>query len=140
MNKRYKPKVDKLFYFCWIPTVVILLAVTVLGVFQPVALFIMIPTDLFTFYFLVSSLVGYVELREDEVFIKFGFIMKRSIPYSRIRGVVLERKFYADSMVSIKNAFEHVNIKFNSFDLISVSVNDNADLIRELEARMQKRA
>lgn len=140
MNKRYKPKVDKLFHICWIPAAVMLLAVTVLGAFHPVTLFILIPTDLFTAYFLVTSLVGYVELREDEVFIKFGFIMKRSIPYSKIRGISTERKFYADSMVSIKNAFEHVNIKFNSFDLISVSVKDNADLIRELEARMQKRA
>ena len=140
MNKRYKPKVDKLFHICWIPTSLVLISVTVMGAFYPLALIFLIPTDLFTAYFLISALVGYVELREDEVFIKFGFIMKRSIPYSKIRGTALERKFYADSMLSIKNAFEHVNIKYNSFDIVSLSVDDNADLIREIEARMRPRA
>ena len=108
---------------------------TVLAAFEPTALFVMIPTDLFVLYFLLSPLFGYVELRKDTVFIRFGFILKREIPYKKIRGITKERKFYSDSMLSLKNAMEHINIKYNTFDVISVSVADEEDFIRELEKR-----
>lgn len=133
--KRYKPLIGKSFYVIWIPTVLLLAVATVLAAFEPIALLIMIPTDLFTLYFLVSALVAYVELREESVYIRFGFIIKREIPYKRIRAVERAHKYYADSMLSIKNALDHVNIKYNTFDVISVSVVGNDELIRELERR-----
>ena len=101
------------------------------------ALLIIIPTDLFTLYFVITSLFGYVELREETVFVKFGLIMKKEIPYSRIRAVEMQRKLYADSMVALKNSIEHVNIKYNSFDVTSVSVVDNNRLIEELKKRAE---
>lgn len=133
---RFRPRVDRLFWIIWVPTAVLMLVLTVVGAFAPMALVLMILVDLFVFYFLVSSLVGYVELRERSVFIRFGFILKREIPYESIRRVEKERRFYADSMLSLKNAMEHLNIKYNRFDLVCVSVVDNDALLAELEARM----
>lgn len=138
MNKTFKPKIDKLFYFIFVPTASVLLAATVIAAFEPVSLAIIIPVDLFSFYFLLSPLFGYVELREDELFIKFGFFQKSNIPYKKIRSLEKERKFICDSMLSLKNAMEHVNIRYNTFDLVTVSVKDNDELIRELEERMAK--
>ena len=140
-NKIYKPLFGKMFYAIWIPTAVFLLAMTVVSAKYISALIIMLATDIFTLYFLLSSVYAWVELRENSVFIRFGFIKTVEIPYERIRGVSKERKFYADSMMSIKNSMEHVNIKYNRFDVASVSVVDNDAFISDLELRMQaKRA
>ena len=136
-NKIYKPKIDKLFWLIWIPTSVFMILMTVFAFFEPISLLIMIPTDIFTFYFLLTSLFGYAELRDDVLFIRFGLIMTREIPYSKIRGLVKERKFYSESMMSLKNALEHVNIKYNSFDVVTVSVTDNDDFIGELNLRIE---
>ena len=137
-NKRYKPLVDKLFYIIMIPTVVFLAAVTVISAFEPLSLLITIPTDVFTLYFLVSPLFGYVELREESLFIKYGFILKREIPYAKIRGTVKERSFIAESMLSLKNSFDHVRIKYNTFDVTIVSVVGNDEFVSELENRRHK--
>ena len=136
MRKRYKPLVDKLFFITWVPTGILMLGFTLLAAFAPSALFIMIPVDIFTFYFLFSPLSGYAELREHSVFIKFGFIMKREIPYSKIRSVSRARKFYSESMLSLKNSFEHIDIKYNKFDIVCISVVENEELIKELTERM----
>ena len=134
-QRRFKPLIDKLFWIILIPTCLLLLSVTVIAVFEPLALVLTLLVDIFTLYFLISPLFGYVELREKTLFVKFGFFMKREIPYSKIRGVSRERKFYSDSMLSLKNSFEHVNIKYNSFDMLSVSVVGNDELIAEIEAK-----
>ena len=134
--KKFKLKLDKFFWAIWIPMSVLMIALTVVSAFELGALLIILPLDVFVFYFLVSSLFGYVELREDAVFIKFGFILKREIPYSKIRGAEKERKAISPSMLSLKNALEHVNIKYNAFDVVTVSVIGNDELIRELERRM----
>ena len=133
--KRYKPLIDKLFYIILIPTLALLVGCTVIAGFEPVALFIMLPVDLFCLYFLISPLFGYVELREKTVFVKFGFFMKKEIPYSKIRGIVKVRQIYADSMMALKNSLTHINIKYNTYDLVSVSVKDNDGFIAELNAR-----
>ena len=137
-QKRYKPKYDKIFWWTWIPTVLMLTVATVFAAIEPTALFIMVPTDIFTLYFLFTSLAGYAELRDDTVFIKFGFILKKEIPYAKIRGATKERKLYADSMVALKNSLDHVNIKYNIFDIASVSVRDNDEFLSELTARIEK--
>ena len=112
-----------------------MIGLTVGAVFEPVILWGVLPADLFVAYFLISPLFGYVELRQDTVFVKFGFILKREIPYKSIRGVSRERKFYSDSMLALKNSLEHINIKYNSFDMVSVSVVNNELLTERLEAR-----
>ena len=137
-NQKFKPLIDKLFYIIWIPTSALMLVATAFAIFEPITLWIMLPTDAFVFYFLLSSLVGYVELRENSIFIKFGFIIKREIPYDKIREIKKERKVHSESMLSLKNSMEHVNIKYNYFDVITVSVVDNDKFIRELEARRLK--
>ena len=139
-TKRFKPKIDKMFFWITIPTAVFLLGMTVGFAFlSPLSvLFIMVPTDIFTLYFLISPLFGYVELRDESIFIKFGFFMKREIPYSKIRGTTFERKFYSDSMVSLKSSLDHVNIKYNTFDLVSVSVVENEEFVTELLDRCPK--
>ena len=137
-NRRYKPLIDKMFYLIWVPISIVMLGVTVLSFFEPTALFVMLPVDIFTFYFLFSQLFGFAELREKSLFIKFGFILKTEIPYSSIRGIAKDRKFYSDSMLSLKNALSHVNIKYNKFDLVTVSVKENDEFIEELTRRIKK--
>jgi len=139
-NRIFKPRYDKSFVITWAVTVVLVAIVTVIAVFSPVALAILIIADAATVYFLVSPLFGYVELRESTVFIKFGFFMTREIPYERIRGVSKDRKLYSESTVSLKSALEHVNIKYNTFDVVSVSVRDNDALIEEISKRTGRQA
>ena len=126
-----------MFLYVSIPTVLILGTLTAFVLIRPVisAVIITAAADLLTLYFLISPLFGYVELREDTLFIKLGFFMKREIPYKSIRGTAKARKFYSDSMLSLKNSFEHVNIKYNRFDIMSMSVKDNDEFIKDLEER-----
>lgn len=133
-NKRYKPLVDKGFWWVLIPTLLLLAGATALAAAAPVALIILIAADVFCLYFLLVPLFGYVELREKTLFIKYGFFMEREIPYERIRKVEKERKFYSESMMSLKLALDHVNIKYNSFDVTTVSVKDNDGLINDLNS------
>ena len=143
-TKRFKPKNDRLIVIIWILSCTILAAmtiVTLLAAYTPFALAVMLATDLLVLYFLVSPLFGYVELRERTVYIKFGFFVSREIEYSCIRSVNIERKWYSESMLSLKCAYEHVNIRYNAFDVLTVSVQDNATLAAELDSRrgMNKR-
>ena len=135
---KFKPLIDKLFWIISIPTFVILAIVTTIVFIFPAsaAIIIIILADLATVYFLISPLFGYVELRESTLFIKYGFLMKREIPYDKIRDTVKEHRFISESMLSLKNAFEHVNIKYNTFDVTTVSVTDNDAFITELKARI----
>ena len=134
-NKVYKPAIDKLFYMIWIPTTILLIFITMLAYDNLAAFIIVLCSDLFCYYFLVSSLIGYVELRKNTVFIKFGFILKKEIPYEKIRSLEKEKSYISYSMLSLKNATEHVNIKYNKFDMVTVSVKDNDDFINELNKR-----
>lgn len=135
-NKRFKPKIGKMFYIIWIPTVLFLAVCTWLSFASPLGFAIILATDLFTLYFLITSLFGYVELREETFFVKFGLLTQMEIPYTSIRDVCKERRFYSDSMMSLKYTLEHVNIKYNRFDLVSVSVVENDELIHDLAERI----
>ena len=135
-NQRFKPLFDKTYKSIWISLSVLMALFTVIAAFEPTALFVMIPTDLFVLYFLLSPLFGYVELREESLFIRFGLILKREIPYRKIRGITKERKFYSDSMLAMKNAMEHVNIKYNTFDVMSISIVESEAFLQELEKRI----
>jgi len=135
-NKIFKPLIDKLFWILLIPTAALMLGVTVLAVFEPSALLIIIPTDIFVGYFLIAPLFGYVELRENSLFIKYGFILKKEIPYTKIRSLEKDRKWYSDAMMSLKSSMEHVIIKYNRFDVTIVSVVDNDTFMEELSKRI----
>lgn len=136
--KRYKPAIDKMFYIIWIPTIILMMAATILCFVEIIVFIIMIFVDIFTFYFLITSLFGYVELREETIYVKFGFIVKRDIPYNKIREVIKERKVMSTSFLSLKNSLEHIKIKYNKFDEVVVSVVENDELINELEKRISK--
>ena len=137
-TKRYKPLIDKMFYIISIPTILLMATLTVICAMAHITLVSVIFVDILVIYLIVSPLFGYVELRENEVFVKFGLYNSRKIPYDTIRGVKKDRKFYSESMVSLKNAIEHVNIKYNSFDVTTVSVVDNDGFIEELKERCKK--
>ena len=135
---RFKPSIDKLFWWILIATSILMLALTVITTLDATfMIFIMVPTDIFIAYFIISPLFGYAELREKTLFIKFGFFLKREIPYSKIRALQTERKIYADSMLSLKNSLDHVNVKYNRFDVVSLSLKDSDEFIRETEKRIQ---
>ena len=63
-------------------------------------------------------------------------IMKREIPYEKIRAIESERRWYTYSMLSLKCALDHLNVRYNSFDVITVSVKGNAELESALLARI----
>lgn len=135
-TKRYKPLVDKLFWIISVPTILLVIGAIIISIYHAIALIIMSAVAAFVLYFFVSPLFGYVELRENSMLIKYGFILKKEIPYSKIRSVTKARKFYSDSMMSLKNSFDHVNIKYNTFDVTCVSVVDNDSFINELSKRL----
>ena len=137
-TKRFKPLVDKLFFWIWIPTILLLAVATVISACGTLAIIIMIAADLFCLYFLVSALFGYAELRETTLFVKFGFIIKREIPYYKILSMKKERKFYTETMLSLKNALDHVTVKYNHYDFIAISVVDLDEFISELALRVEK--
>jgi hypothetical protein len=130
--KRYKPKFDKLFYIPMGITCVLMVAATVISALDTAGLIIMIGSDLFVLYFILTALVGYVELRESTMFVKFGFILKREIPYSKIRRVERQHRFYSESMLSLKNSLDHIDVRYNIYDVVSLSVVDNDEFVREL--------
>ena len=134
---KYKPKIDALFFIIFIPTNILLISGVVLASFAPTSLFVMLPVFLFSNYFFISPLFGYVELRESTLFIKYGLFMKKEIPYSKIRAVEKERKWYSETMMSLKNSFEHVNVKYNSFDVTAVSVKDNEGFITAVNDKIK---
>jgi uncharacterized membrane protein YdbT with pleckstrin-like domain len=109
--------------------------VTGLSLFDIGAFLIMLAIDLFTFWFLFSPMFGYVELRENTLYIKYGLILKKEIPYQKIRDVYKERKLISEAMMSLKSAVEHVSIKYNTFDVTVVSVVGNDNLIKDIKLR-----
>ena len=131
-GKRYRPLIDWTFWMILIPTMLLLIAATVFAALEPTALFIILPVDLFSLYFLVSPLFGYVELREESLFIKYGLMLKKEIPYEKIRKVERDKRFYSESMTSLKLSLDHVNVKYNSFDVTTVSVRDNESFMNDL--------
>ena len=134
-TKRYKPRFDKTYIIIYVATNLFLIAALLIPMLIDPHVGVMIlfaVTLIFVNYFIVSPMFGYVELRDESLYIRFGFILKREIPYSKIRGIDRHRKFYADSMISLKNALEHVNVKYNSFDMVSLSVKGEDDFITEL--------
>lgn len=134
-TKRYKPRFDKTYIIIYVATNLFLIAALLIPMLIDPYVGVMILFAvmlLFVNYFIVSPMLGYVELRDESLYIRFGFILKREIPYSKIRGIDRHRKFYADSMISLKNALGHVNVKYNSFDMVSLSVKDEDDFITEL--------
>ena len=129
-EKVFKPLVDKVYLSLLAFTLGVMLALTVLLALKaPISLISLVPIDLLVLYLVVSPFFGYVKLGEDRLYIRFGIILKREIPYDKIRSAEKVRKFYSDSMLSLKTAMEHVNIRYNSFDIVSVSVVGSDSLV-----------
>ena len=132
---RFKPMFDKLYFMLFIPLLILLIVITALSVIEPGSLYIIIPLDLFSLYFMVAPFFGYAALGENTLFIKYGFFIKREIAYEKIRDVKLTRGFLSYSTLSLKNSFEHIDIRYNAFDMTTISVRDNDGFIQELNAR-----
>ncbi len=136
--KMYKPKTDRLFWSIFIPTNLLCISILIIpSIMEPQVLFITLPIFLFVNYFFASSLFGYAELRENELFIKYGFFLKKSIPYDKIRSVEKQRRFYSYSLLSLKNVYDHVDIKYNFYDVTTVSVKNEDAFVIELEERIR---
>ena len=133
--KRYKPKFDKLFYIPIGIVGALMVGATLISSIEPLGLVIMLACDLIVLYFVSASFAGYVELRESVMFVKFGFFLKREIPYNKIRKIEIQHRFYSESMLSLKNSLDHIDVRYNLYDVVSVSVVDNDDLVRELSIR-----
>ena len=135
-RRRFRPKFDRLFWIPLVFVIAVLTPMTVAAFVHPSGIVLSLATDLFCAYFFLSPAFGYVELREEALVIRFGLILRREIPYCRIRSVEAGRGFYGESILSLKNAMEHVHIRYNRFDITAVSVTDNDQLIREINQRI----
>lgn len=134
---KFKPLVDKLFWIISIPTVLLTTVALIISIVDTVALIITASVEIIVLYFLLSPLFGYVELREECIFIKYGLFLSKEIPYSSVRTVKKARRWYSYSMMSLKNAIEHVEIRFNRFDTTDVSVVNNDLIIEEINNRIK---
>ena len=138
-TKRFKPRFDKLYWFISVPTLLFVLAVVAVScVFEPKMLWWTMPVMLFVTYFLASPFFGYVELRENFLFIKYGLILKKEISYRKIRKIECKKSYIAESMMSLKGAVDHVEIRYNRFDLTIVSVKEQEAFVEELKERIKK--
>ncbi len=135
-TKVFKPLVDRLFWSVLIILFFSLTGATIISSVNLILLIFMIVLDAVCIYLLVSPLFGYVELGESAVLVKFGLLMSREIPYSSIRGMTRGRGIHSESMISLKNGMDHVNIKHGRFDVTTVSVVGNDELVALLEARV----
>ena len=135
---KFKPKIDSYYLWILIFTELVLLAALVLCLveFTLGGFFIMLFTFIFTSFFIISPFFGYAELRDGELYIKFGFFLKKSIPYSKIRAVEKKRRWYSESMVSLKMAMNHIDVKYNRFDVVSLSIKDEEIFIEELNKKI----
>lgn len=133
--KKYKPKVDKLFYILLVVINVISLAILIIPqlFYLSFESFIFsIIVILFINYFLISPLFGYIEIRETSIFIKYGIILKKEIPFNKIKKLELKKKWYSDSILALKCSIEHVDITFNGYDKTCVSVKENDIFIEDV--------
>ena len=138
---KFRPRVDKYYLWIAIPTEIFLIVMTVMTLvhFTLFGLIVMlIALALSSFFILAPIFFGYAELRDDELFVDFGVFIKRSIPYSRIRAIEKKRRFYSESMLSLKCAIDHVDIKYNRFDVLSLSLCNEDKFIAELNKKTAK--
>ena len=138
---KFRPRVDKYYLWIAIPTEIFLIAMTVMTLvhFTLFGLIVMLLALALSSFFILSPIFfGYAELRDDELFVDFGVFIKRSIPYSRIRAIEKKRRFYSESMLSLKCAMEHLDIKYNSFDVISLSLCNEDKFIAEVNKKSAK--
>ena len=105
MTKRYKPRLDRLFY-----GIAIFTAAVVLGCLIP------------SFYGGGAFAIA----------VTLGFFLSREIPYEKIYAVEKKHMMVADSMLSLKNGMDHLNVKYNRFDLVSLSLQNEEDFIKVL--------
>lgn len=134
---RFRPLIDRLYYLPLLFTALVLTPLTVLtALAEPMMLAFTIPTDLFCLYFFISPLFGLVELRENAIFIRYGFFLRREIPYASIRGTRRARGLYGESMLSLKSGMEHLHILYDRYGITTVSVKDNDRLALEIEKRL----
>ena len=134
--KIYKPLIDRVYITMMVIIFAVLTVMTVISAFSTIALLIVLPIYLLVVYHIISPFFGYVELRDETLYVRYGLFIKREVPYSKIRNVNKGRGFYSESMLSLKCAIEHVNIKYNAFDMTTVSVVDNDTFISELNKKI----
>ena len=138
---KFRPRVDKYYLWIAIPTEIFLIVMTVMTLvhFTLFGLVVMLLALALSSFFILSPIFfGYAELRDDELFVDFGVFIKRSIPYSKIRAIEKKRRFYSESMLSLKCAIDHVDIKYNRFDTISLSLCNEDKFIAELNKKTAK--
>ncbi len=138
MSNRYRPKIDKFFWWMLVIVNAVCLSLLVISIFDPISFFCTVPIALFCNYFFISPLFGYAELREDHIFIKYGLILKKSIPYKRLRSVEIKRGIISEAVIDLKLSLEHIVIKYNTFDFTIISVKENQFLIEELREKMKQ--
>lgn len=84
---------------------------------------------------LISPIFGYVKLEENALYIRYGLIFRKRIPYDKIVSLEKEHKLYSESIISLKTAIEHIKIKYNTYDNTTVSIRNMDQFIGEVNQR-----
>ena len=134
---RFKPKFDRLYWLITIPTSLFILAAIVMCAIVGEGLIIMIPVSALTFYFLFIPFFTYAELTDEGLYIKYGAFIKRTIPYKSIRKIEKGRGIIGEAMLSMKNALDHVTVRYNRFDMTVLSLKSEDIFVKELWERVQ---
>ena len=137
-KQRFRPKFDRLYWISFTVCAVYIVVMTAVSVGSVSMLCFMSAINAILVWVLAAPWFGYVELGEDAVLVKFGFFLKRVVPYADIRKMQKVCHWYSESILALKNAMEHVDIRYGACDVVSVSVTDNDALIAAIERRLRK--
>ncbi len=137
---KFKPKIDAYFIVPFCIATIILLIPTILGfVFNNIAQGIFtICILLFVDYLLLSPLFGFVQFEEKNLYIKYGLIIKKRIPYDKISTIKIEKKLYSECLLSLKTSVEHMHITYNLYDTTCISLKETDAFLEEVARRMEK--
>lgn len=133
-------KIDLCYSIIFIVTELVLLVPSILTfIFKDMlAGFVTLAPFLLVTLLFMSSFSGYIIIKEDELYIRYGFILKRSIPYENIRALIKEKTVLSECLLGMKNSLEHVLIKYNKYDTTCVSVRNNDLFIEEVNKKIKK--
>lgn len=137
---KYRVNIDKYYYITIVVVSLILLIPLILSIVAKRVWVILVVAFLIIFveYLLFSCFIGYAKLEEDHLVIRYGFIIKRRLPYEIIRGVEKKSSYFSESLISLKTTKNCVVVLFNTYDNTTISIKDEDDFIEKLLEKLKE--
>lgn len=135
---RFKGKISWWFYLIVFSTVILLVPIILLGLIDKdiLAVCIIAVTLISVEGFVIPIIFNnYAELKEDSVFIVFGYI-KKNIPYSDISGVSCTN----DPSASLAASLDRIKISCKNSSDVMVSLIEKENFLNAVRLRMSDKA